>query len=484
MSLRGSPAGASAVAIIVLVLQQTVAVGAVGSATGTSIGSKSVVEQEGDVASFRVHLDDTSKARVQVGSEDVNYVVNLTVTGDYDDHVTIRMNTFKAGGWNGASPDEVFSAKGGSVSATRTSPRLNDPLDPGNYRIDTYIDGELSGIHFLTVKERETRRMEVFTAPKGTNADSLKKIQESMTNTSSIAMGDYLITKINASGLNGYISSAEDLDQGTEGVSISIYTERQNAGRETVDPDNGKLHWSGDELFLVFATNDLNATAGDTYTVQFEIDGSENPYVPDGKTEQLTEQVKIKERVVRFAEDPVTVKAASGQTINLSTTVAPGTKFKLEAVSDSIGNTFVKRTGITVSPNRTLSTSFDFSGVEGRTEFTLTVKGEGVEMTGYAGTEQTQTPTETTTPEPTTTANATTSNETTTTDPSANQSSPTPTTTSSPETAEASTTGETASGSNTTTVAAKQAGSGGFPTKLVGGAFAVLIVVVFYLVIK
>lgn len=382
--------------LLALIVVQSVFAGTVSADTGTA------VEQEGDIATFTITHYGDGQAKVQVGTRESRYMVNMTVRGGYDDKVKIRMNTHKAGGWTGASASEVFSAKGGRITnIERATSPLSDPIDPGAYRIYTYTGGNLDDIGVLSLQERSTNNATVLTAPRTANLDSLSKLKKHSVEADEIANGDYLITEINASGLSGYISDVNDLEQETQGVSLSIYTERPNAGRESVELDSGEFYRSGDQMYLGFDTSDLDVEPDSTYRIEFEVDGDQNPYVSEGETETLTREVQIEERVIDFDEDPVVVGAAKNQRIHLSSTVAPGTKFSFELLSESIDNPFVKRGSATVSEDGTLAPKFNFNDVNGKTSFEITIEGEGITETGYVGglpEPETETETETETP--------------------------------------------------------------------------------------
>lgn len=366
--------------LLALIVVQSVFAGTVSADTGTA------VEQEGDIATFTITHHGDGQAKVQVGTRETRYMVNMTVRGGYDDRMKIRMNTHKAGGWTGASASEVFSAKGGRITnIERATSPLSDPIDPGAYRIYTYTGGNLDDIGVLSIQERATNNATVLTAPRTADLGSLNKLKKHSVESDEVANGDYLITKINASGLSGYISDADDLEQGTQGVSLSIYTERPNAGKESVELDSGEFYRSGDQMYLGFDTSDLDIEPDSTYRIEFEVDGDQNPYVSEGETETLTREVQIKERVIDFDKDPVIVGAAKNQRIHLSSTVAPGTKFSFELLSESVDNPFVKRGSATVSENGTLAPKFNFNDVNGKTSFEITIRGEGITETGYVG---------------------------------------------------------------------------------------------------
>lgn len=391
--------------LLALIVVQSLFAGTVSAGTGT------VVEQEGDIATFTITHNGDNQAKVQVGTPETRYMVNMTVRGGYDDKVRIRMNTHKAGGWTGASANEVFSASGGRITSIERATRpLPDPIDPGAYRIYTYIEGDPSDIGILSLQERATHNATVLTAPKTANLKSLDKLKKHSVESNKVAKGDYLITKINASGLSGYISDADDLEQGTQGVSLSIYMEQPNSGKETVELDSGEFYRSGDQMYLAFDTGDLDVEPDSKYHIEFEVNGDQNPYISDGTTETLSREVQIKERVIRFDEDPIIVGATKNQRIHLSTSVAPGTKFSFELLSDSVDNPFVKSTSAKVSENGTLAPKFNFNNVNGKTSFEITIKGEDTTETGYVGglpEEETETPTATETPAETETGQGT-----------------------------------------------------------------------------
>lgn len=483
--------------LLALIIVQSVFAGTVSADTGTA------VEQEGDIATFTITHHGDSQAKVQVGTRETRYMVNMTVRAGYDDRMKIRMNTHKAGGWTGASAREVFSANGGEITdIERATTPLSDPIEPGAYRIYTYTGGNLNDIGVLSLQERATNNATVLTAPRTAELDTLDKLRKHSVESNEVANGDYLIAKINASGLSGYISDANDLEQETQGVSLSIYTERPNVGRESVELDSGEFYRSGDQMYLGFDTSDLDVEPDSTYRIEFEVDGDRNPYVSEGETETLSREVQIKERVIDFDEDPVVVGAAKNQRIHLSSTVAPGTKFSFELLSESIDNPFVKQGSATVSENGTLAPEFNFNDVNGKTSFEISIRGEGITETGYVGglpepdTEtETEAPTETgseSTTESGTSTNTSTPTETENTtesesgENSSDTASPTPTTGNETSTTNNSAdANQTSNGTSTNSTQNESAptpsnpgggGGGGIPTNIISMGIAVVVI--------
>lgn len=375
--------------LAVLVVLLSICVGA------TSAGVGKVVEQEGDVASFTVTHDNASQAQVQFGTDEVNYKVNMTVRGGSDEELTIFVNTYEAGGWRGDTPDDVFSARGGAiVSISRETPTLSAPLATADYGIYVRTEGMLTDRGTLSLTERQTRDLTILTAPEGESGQSLESILQTATETATITEGDYLVTKIEASGLSGYVEDASDLERGTEGVSLSLSEKRPNAGPTTVELDETRFSNANDETYLVFDTKDLDVKAGSKYTMTFEIDAAKNPY--STQTETLTREITLRERTLRFADsEPIVFAPEKGQQVELSTSVAPGTRFTVTALSDAPNNSFRKRDTVEVSADGSLTPTFDFTGVDGGTEFRIVVVGEDLRATGYVG----STPGETTTDE-------------------------------------------------------------------------------------
>ncbi|MFC4359900.1 BGTF surface domain-containing protein [Halobium salinum] len=382
--------------------------GSTGS-TSVTVGTGTAVEQVGDVATFTVELDGSNQARVQVGTEAVNYRVNLTIRGKQGERVTIHMNTYEAGGWRGASAEEVFSVPNATlVSATRETPTLEAPVDTGTYRVFTRVDGGLTDIGVLELEERETRGLTLYTAPRGTSTGSLEAVMANATalstnasETAAVARGDYLVARVDATGLSGYVRTVDDVQQATDGVRLSVSTERFNQGRRFVDIQSGRLFTADERLYLVLDTDDFDAEPGDSFRTQFTVDGSKNPYVAAGETERRTRTVTVKKRRIGVGGDPLVVEAAGGQRVDIGTTLAPGTRLNVRAVSRSVDNLFVKRQTVTVSEAGTASATFDFGDVTGRTAFEIRFGGEGVSHTAYVGGDPNATPTPTPTPEPT-----------------------------------------------------------------------------------
>jgi hypothetical protein len=373
------------------------------------LANATVVEQRGDVARFNVTFDGAEQATVRLGSREVGYVSQFTVFDeDGDGEATVKVNTLREGLSADASAVSVDGEDRLADYRLVTDP-IPGRLDAATYPIVVSVGATRTAVGSLTLDERSTEGVQIWTAPGRANVESVSRLTEVAAQDDTIAYQDWAIVQIEASGLSGYVQNLSDLNNESNGLSLTL----TDLGGMNVEPtevqlDRGRFFADNetDQYFLVFDTNALEQDA--RYQANFTVSGA-NPYVEaDNGTSDVT-NFTVVESNASF-DQPIEVPASSDATISGSSTVAPGTELTVEA-SNTADNPFLQRGTATVEEDGTWEVTLDLSDVPEGTNFTVSVDDPAANATGtvVAGAEGQA---ETTTPEET--AEETTAQETTT----------------------------------------------------------------------
>ncbi|SFG44947.1 PGF-CTERM protein/surface glycoprotein [Halopelagius inordinatus] len=434
--------------------------------------SSIVTEARGDVVEMNITMENTDTATVTIGSDDVGFLADATVQDDDDDGVvTLQFNTWEA--QDGADGD-AFSVESDDdeLESSNIEIGVNSLLDAGDYDLEvrsgTNADDDSQNVATLVLEERETRSLNTWTASQGADLGDKEEVYEAAQNgnltvTQDIAFGDRVVQQVNASGLAGPLE-AQDNDEVASQLfaadNINYTVEQTEAGTNR-DPFALRLNDSNTDV-IADAENDTYFVVYEPSDVQAYVDDNENGEFDDGEDivtnrlddeEALTGNFTVLEDDGNLADEdqtvesdyefstaehdmdePVEVAAAENQTIEGTTTVAPGTELQIRVRSDDgTSPSFLKTSTVYVTENRTYDAQFDFSEQNVNDSFTVTVSGgpseadsleadgsvvEGGENqteTGTAGTETETTVTETTTEGGETTTAATTEGGETTT---------------------------------------------------------------------
>lgn len=357
---------------------------AAAGATSPDAGfdSDQYTEAEGDVASITVTLTDTDTATVNVGSADVGYLARAQVTdGDGDGQVTLLVNLFEAGGWRGTPPNGVYDTADpdDSVSVTRATQALDDPLDPFAYDLNVSVDGVVYSAATLFVEERETTTARSISAPDGAAPGD---VASGATLDDQIAIGDYVAVQVEATGVFGYLTSAGDLNGETQGLSMSVV--QTNPGRnqepKEVSPSDGTLVPAPDRdsFFVVFDTDAVGVEPGERYRATFTVDET-NP-LTDG-TESVETTFEIRE-VTADIDDSTSLEPESNQPVTGTTTLAAGSEVTVRVESQNPNEPLVDRKTVTVEAGGSWTATFDLSGLSDGTDLQTTVSHDGEEIAG------------------------------------------------------------------------------------------------------
>jgi PGF-CTERM protein len=228
-------------------------------------------QDRGDFIRFGLELTNTDTATVQFGSEDLNYVANVTVEDtEEDDRVNLTVNTFYAGrdtnindnidepfefvdfDGDGDNIDDqpVFEVDNGGtildievtepdqvsdVSDIESDPSdgtfLTDVLEPANYPIEAYVgestEGRADDNALAIINERPDPEASTRVAPGDTDPEEYENdtvrdndqfdrddallVQEESGPRSQIAEGDNVVVRFEVSGIYGFFDGETSL---------------------------------------------------------------------------------------------------------------------------------------------------------------------------------------------------------------------------------------------------------------------------------
>jgi len=339
---------------------------------------------EGDVASITVTLTDTDTATVNVGSRDAGYLARATVTdGDGDGQVTLRVNLFEAGGWRGTPAGGVYDTADpdDSVSVTRVTRSLDDPLEPFAYDLNVSVDGAVYAAATLFVEERETRAARSLTAP-GSAAPS--DLSSGAAVSDVVAVGDYVAVQVEATGVFGYLRDADDLASGTQGLSLEVV--QTNPGPNEVANELALSDATyvpapeRDSFFVVFDTGAVDVTPGERYRATFTV-GDSNPLTDGTESVETTFEVRA---VTAAVDGSVSLEPEPNQRITGSTTLAAGSELTIRVESQNPSEPFLERIDVTVDAGGAWDATLDLSSFSDGTTLRTTVRHDGERIGGPA----------------------------------------------------------------------------------------------------
>ncbi|WP_255246108.1 BGTF surface domain-containing protein [Halolamina sp. CBA1230] len=406
-----------------------------GAATFTNT---SVTEEQGDIVEQTVELQGASNtASVVIGDlGDTGYQGNFTLLDDDDDgEVTFYFNTYTAG----TAPDNEVVTLGEDTEFAEDGefeePQgLNDLLDTGDY--DMYaMAGDQSNdysevlnsydsVATIYLQERSTNSMTLWTASEETTLDSVDAISsavedDALTESQEIAMEDLMVHEVDATGLSGAFGVEESgvvtesfldgLDTGAYNLTMEQENPAPNREAKTLNTsslDDSSVtviaNAESDTYYIALDTQHIefqrngntfsgDEVVGEEYTTVFSVQdpallGMDREATPESdEYETVNSTVTFADREITFDEDPITVGAASEQTISGTTTVAPGSEisFRVSATEDTQPR-FVKNADATVQADGTWSVTFDFSDQSVDDTFNVNARG-AVPSTDMAG---------------------------------------------------------------------------------------------------
>ncbi|SFR36398.1 PGF-CTERM protein/surface glycoprotein [Halogeometricum rufum] len=377
-----------------------------------------VTDQRGDIANITVDLQNTDTATLTLGSSDVGFRSNVTVVDDSGDgQVSVLFNTYAVTGLSGSLSDSkaesVFAVADSDDTLDEadvdTENSVDSLLEAGEYDLEVQTGTEatpddVQNVGTLVLEERNTTALTSWTANTDTTLDDSDDVYtaistNNLTQDNEIAIGDYAVHQLQASGLEGALedqSASNDtaaffglaangavnltVEQTDAGANRDPYMLNLNNNSATVLPDS-----DNDTYFVVVDTgavntNDANRDLedGDGLTANFTVyeatDLAEEQQTVEDQYEVVTPEHTL--------DDPYNVSAAAEQTISGETNVAPGTELNLRVRSS--GDTqpsFLKTATVYVTENNTFSGTFDFSEQEVDDTYEITVRNGGDTLT-------------------------------------------------------------------------------------------------------
>jgi PGF-CTERM protein/surface glycoprotein (TIGR04207 family) len=375
-----------------------------------------VSEDRGDVARITVNLQNREEVDVNIGSEDLNYLVNLNVEDDDEDgQVVILFNTY--------APNESSSFEANDdddeVTLNRTVVGVGSPLASASYEMNITTGGvraadepdidELN-VGTLSLTDRATTGARTWVAPEGATleeADDVTAYVEAgnLTRDSTIAERDLVVVEIQASGVFGALNDTNsgnatdalvqlDTDNGGTEFNWSVYesqaTIAPNAdGAQILNPNNLNhdivADPSNNVLYAVIPSNSLlnadNAEVDDRFVANFTVPKSSS-LTRSNERQTVTTEFRVVDRELEFdanaqladGTDIVRVRAAPDQNITGTTSLAPGTEVSVTARATGDAPFLLSQDAI-VQPDGTFAATFDFSNVSAGQNFTVDASG-------------------------------------------------------------------------------------------------------------
>ena len=362
-------------------------------------------EDRGDIAHIPISVEDVDEILLIIGdADDVNYEAHVPIDVDSDaEQVDLLVNTYLAGQSNQEAYDAsdiYYVADGGEVDGAEEVKPIPDDrrLESGSYSLDLKIgdDAEAASddLGTLRINERSTDSLSVSVV--NDNYDEVEDLTGA-SDLDTVATGDYLVVKTEASGIFGYAvkgGSVNTMDDAGENTGVSVTVTQTNPGPHQ-DADVIKLedaHTGGYSVVSDAANNrfflviDVDAFAepgeegtelrvGEEYEIDFTVSGLHNPYVPVGEAEVVSDTFTVVDDEVEL--DPVEVEGSTDQTISGTTTLAPGNELDVIIESRDENHPFVSSAQVTVQADQTWKATFadTFDGIPEGTQFTIEVIG-------------------------------------------------------------------------------------------------------------
>jgi PGF-CTERM protein/surface glycoprotein (TIGR04207 family) len=342
----------------------------------------------GDIVEIGVEFSGaTDSANVTLGSDDVNYVADFTVTdGDGDGEATIVFNTYET--LNGAA---AFSASSGDSVDVGNATSLDSIISSeAAYDLSASVDGEETDVATLAINEGSIDSFEISTAPGAVfgDAETVSDVENVSSDSDTVAAGDVVVHRLEATGIFGAVTSAggvQDFIQSDDAqLTLSETSSGPNAEpASAVLDDSGAYNVVTDGEGVVYVNVDSSQLDTDTFEpgqelqVELTLNASSNLVA---EQTSLNDTFSLVPRTAAFATeeiddtDTIVVRAENNTTITGETSVAPGTEFNVRVRSTG-DNPFLLDDDVTVQEDGTFAAEFDFADVSPNTTFTASIVG-------------------------------------------------------------------------------------------------------------
>ncbi len=363
--------------------------------TGVTLAEGVRTQQRGDVVELTFEFHGRAReARVTLGSvEAVGYEVRFGIRdGDGDGEVVVRWNTATSD-----APDAGLAVQhegsGWDEDAFTRGPRViegtSDPVEPATYpvsvvRSDTGTETDLGTV---SLEERSATDLTVHAAPASVPTfETVSAVEQAAATAgadATVAVGerasDWVILRLDASGLSGQVDAAADLDGAVDGLTLAVEEADATVGpneapvRMRLD-GNATLLSDGphDRYYLAFRASELieaGAEVGDRFTATFAAD-ERNAVTGTNETLSTTFSLVDGRASVDLEAGELLAGATEEARVTGTTTWAPGTELLVQLHgSGGPGNatTFTDRAHAVVARDGTWTATFDLSdGVAGQ----------------------------------------------------------------------------------------------------------------------
>ncbi|GAB3030026.1 DUF7827 domain-containing protein [Natronobiforma cellulositropha] len=328
---------------------------------------------QGDVAEIGVDIDGDRDVRIQIGSSDVNYIANATITDTEDGHAIVEFDTFGAGN-STINPAPIAAGEDTDLTFDdQTQNALSSPLVAGNYDMRLFIDGDRVDIGTLRLGDRSTDDVTIHTAPEDVNAgDDLEDILEAASVDNEIAYEDLVIVQVEASGLQGLWESGLNLEAyGVEWEFEHLNPAPNTEGNDIDSAIAEHQDFENNSIYFAFDSDSNGIEEDDQYEFTFTV-GEDNPYISsDDDEESVSATFTVAERSIEFSQEEFSVAASDGQVIDGTSNAAAGTE--IEVIVEGTGDNPFFMTQDTEVEDGEWAVEFDFSDEAEGAEFDLEV---------------------------------------------------------------------------------------------------------------
>jgi PGF-CTERM protein/surface glycoprotein (TIGR04207 family) len=345
----------------------------------------------GDVVEIAIDFTgDAEDATVTLGSEDVNYQVDLLVEDtDGDGNATIVFNTYNT--LEGQST--AFSAdEGADVTVQGDEQKLSSILSAdAAYDLSASVDDDETDVATLAINEGSIDSFEIGTAPAAAfgDAETVSDVENVSTTTDTIAAGDVVTHRLEATGIFGAVTAAGDLPTFLSQTDAEIVISEVDAG-PNADADSISLEDAPSSAYnvvtdgegVVYVNVDSSALGDDFETGQeliVDLTLTEDTNLVEEET-TLNDTFTLVDRTASFDTeevddtDTIVVRAEENATITGETSVAPGTEFNVRVRSTG-DNPFLLDDDVEATEDGTFEAEFDFSDVSANTTFEASIIG-------------------------------------------------------------------------------------------------------------
>ena len=382
--------------VLVLILASSLASAGVVAGDvrpSASFSPNVVTEEHGDTLTITVHA--SQAGTVNLGGPGVGFWLQFGVGGGT---TTVELDTYDT------DPGRMLSATKGSIRNVKLlTAAPTRPLDVATYPMNVTIEGREQALGAFVITERHVNGSDGLVVPREVEIGELESGEEiraaatRLTGNDTVARGDWFVYRVNETGLDGMLST-ELLDGSGEGVSVEFVQRNpktnvapkrftgDGAARLVVDP-------GADAFFLFVDTAAHGIEAGDVYDVIYTV-GERNPTVSEAQTANAT--LRVVDRELHLDQGR-SITVGNETTLTGNTTLAPGSTIELRARHPGVPP-ILKKEFVTVSGNRTIEATFDFSDVPAGLAFEIRAADPHLSLPAL---KPTPTPTPTPTPFPT-----------------------------------------------------------------------------------